>query len=533
MDFIWHHADVVLQFLRDEWARNPYHIVVEVLFLVFLAYFVPQKVYFQRMSLRNMVREQLTEKEIDELCAEWAPEPLVPEKEARLVAHEATENPHLVDSIRPGRLTVNGVECLDLATSNFLGFAGDAKILQACEHTIRTNGVGTCGPRGFYGTLDKHLTLEESLAAFFGVESSILYSYDFASVTSAICAFAKRGDFLVMDKAANMSLQSSCYLSRATVLEYEHNDMGSLESLLQSVVSKLTAHQELVYRKFIVVEGVYANVGDLCNIPEVLRLAKKYRFRIIMDDALGMGTLGRTGRGTTEHFGIAPKEIDILLGSLGHSFASVGGFCLGSELVCDHQRLSGVGYCFSASQPTYLATAALEALHCIERDEDGRLERLSKNVAAAYDELEKFQSLFEVRGEKTTAAPTVAPLIHVELVGASALADDAAREALYVSVMEDMLRKHKTALSLGRFSSISEAHPLPQSLKLAVNAILSEDQIRRAVRALAQVAAARLRGGYESDRSVGQLESSPAKAHLLGSPGPMTRRRRQLVTDEA
>jgi serine palmitoyltransferase len=423
---------------------------------------------------------------VDELCEEWQPEPLTPEKEAKEVEHERVELGYVVEGVKPGKVRVVGVkeECVDMGTHNFLGYGGDERVLDACEKTIRTNGVGTCGPRGFYGTVDKHLSLEEKLQEFFGTESSIMYSYDFATITSVIPAFAKRGDYLVVDKAVNMAVQTACYLSRSKIVWFEHNSSKSLEEALQKVRSMMTPKQEKVQRKFIVVEGVYANVGDICILPEVVRLARKHKFRIFMDDTLGLGVLGKTGRGTAEHFDFKPRQIDVIMGGLGHAMASVGGFCVGSEILCDHQRLSGSGYCFSASLPSYLATAAIEAFNLLEKDES-RLVALRENSKIAHAELSKYSKMMTVRG----SAPS--PVIHVEIVAAEAMTD-AEKEDFYVGVVGDMLKQHKVVISCGRYSQVTENDAPAPSLKLCMNAAVDQATVKKAIKALGDCVSARL-----------------------------------------
>ncbi|KAG8234439.1 hypothetical protein J437_LFUL014185 [Ladona fulva] len=121
-------------------------------------------------------------------------------------------------------------------------------------------------------------------------------------------------------------------------------------------------------RRFLVVEGIYMNTGTIAPLPRLIELRKKYKLRIFIDESISFGTLGSTGRGITEYFNIPVHEVDLISSSLEWSIASIGGFCAGSSFIVEHQRLSGLGYCFSASLPPLLASAAIRALEIMEKN---------------------------------------------------------------------------------------------------------------------------------------------------------------------
>ena len=252
-------------------------------------------------------------------------------------------------------------------TQDFLGNGVAPEVREAAMQTLERYTVGSCGPRGFYGTTKAHLELEDSLAAFMGTPESITYSDSTATTASAIPAFAKRGDVLLVDAGASFAIQIGARLSRSKTVYFRHNDMADLERHLQAVRDRDEAvvDDSLSQRRFIVVEGLYAHYGDLCPLPEVLRLAREYKWRVILDDSCGIGVMGATGRGTIEHYGLSTSDVDVLIGSLATSLASVGGFCVGSREVVDHQRLSGAGYCFSASAPPFSCATATASLQRI------------------------------------------------------------------------------------------------------------------------------------------------------------------------
>jgi serine palmitoyltransferase len=272
-------------------------------------------------------------------------------------------------------VTLFHVHCLPLLTFSFRVSACPLTPVQtACRATIEKYGVGSCGPRGFYGTFDLHLEIEAALAKFMAAEECILYSDAIACVSSVIPAFAKKGDTIVVDDATNFGIQTGCLLSRSTIHYFKHGDMSDLEKVLETLHKKELAggskHKQ-AHRKFIVVEGVSSVYGDILPLERVLELKDKYSYRLILDDSLGFGVLGATGKGTMEHFDCAMQSeagepgVDILCASMDNALASVGGFCVGNHQVVDHQRLSGAGYCFSASSPPYTSTASLLTLGMI------------------------------------------------------------------------------------------------------------------------------------------------------------------------
>lgn len=173
--------------------------------------------------------EPLTEKEIDELCREWKPEPLVPD----IADDDVLPDPPVVERWESSHwVTVAGRRALNLTTADFLGLGSDPSVLAAARATVERYGVGSCGPRGFYGTFDVHLQLEADLAAFMGEEEAIIYSYDIATVASVIPAFASRADILVVDAGCGYPVQQGAKLSRARVFTFKHNDADDLEALL-------------------------------------------------------------------------------------------------------------------------------------------------------------------------------------------------------------------------------------------------------------------------------------------------------------
>ena len=186
--------------------------------------------------------------------------------------------------------------------------------------TLRKYGLGSCGPPGFYGTIDVHLALERAISSFLGTESAIIYSQSFATASSVIPAFCKRGDIIVADRGVNFVIQKGLQLSRSTIRWYDHNTLrasnstSTLAAVLEQLDKELKRKKAPLTRRFIVTEGLFADTGTLTDLPVLLSIAKKYKYRIILDESFSIGTLGRTGRGLTELFNVPATEVDMIIG---------------------------------------------------------------------------------------------------------------------------------------------------------------------------------------------------------------------------
>lgn len=255
--------------------------------------------------------------------------------------------------------------CVNLAKVNFFNFLNNQDFRKEAELCIRTYGVGSCGPRGFYGTIDIHLTLEDRIAKFMDMEETVLYSYGFTTVSSAIGAYCKKKDIIFCDEQISFAAVQGFLAARSTVVYFKHNDMNDLESKLKAYEVKEKQRGKL-FCKFLIVEGIYASSGTICPLPELMSLREKYKLRIFIDESLSWGVLGAHGKGVTEHFNIDRSDVDMIIASLEYAVGSIGGFCVGASVVIEHQRLSGLGYCFSASLPPFLTQAALCALTMFE-----------------------------------------------------------------------------------------------------------------------------------------------------------------------
>ncbi|PKI72624.1 long chain base biosynthesis protein 1-like [Punica granatum] len=445
------------------------HLFVEVLLLVVIFFLLSQKSY-------KHPKRPLTEKEIDDLCDEWVPEPLIPplKKELR---HE----PPVLESAAGPHALVNGKEVVNFACANYLGLIGHEKLLESCMSSVDKYGVGSCGPRGFYGTIDVHLDCETRIAKFLGTPDSILYSYGLSTVFSAIPAFCKKGDVIVVDEGVNWAIQNGLQLSRSTIIYFKHNSMESLRSILEKVTAENKRAEKL--RRYIVVEAIYQNSGQIAPLDEIIRLKEKYRFRVLLDESNSFGVLGCSGRGLTEHFGVPVERIDIITAAMGHALATEGGFCTGSSRVIDHQRLSSSGYVFSASLPPYLASTAIAAIDVLEENPQ-LLTKLKSNVAVLW------KGLSDIPGLSLASDPE-SPIVFLRLEKSmGAMEDDL---SLLEDIADRVLKEDSVLVVTSKRSTIDKCR-LPMGIRLYVSAGHTQSDLMKAADSLRRVAAQVLKG---------------------------------------
>ncbi|KAG9246183.1 pyridoxal phosphate-dependent transferase [Calycina marina] len=349
---------MLIRYIQSSYQNDPVRSAIELILVIFFVRYLLASSYATHSG--NFVT--LTESEIDDLVEEWTPEPLV----APTTAFEKAESDNLPIIVGPtgpkSRLT-NGRTVTNLASYNFYNFVGNEQVKEKAIQTLRTYGVGPCGPPQFYGTQDVHMKTEAAIASCLGTEGCIVYAHAFSTISSVIPAFCKRGDIIVADRAVNYSIRKGFQAARSQVRYYEHNNLEDLERVLQKVI-KDQAKKPLT-RRFIVTEALSETLGDCVDLPKLIELKQRYKFRLMLDETWSFGVLGRTGRGLTEAQNVDPTQVDMLIGSLAGPLCAGGGFCAGTTDVVDHQRISAASYTYSAALPAMLATTACETLNML------------------------------------------------------------------------------------------------------------------------------------------------------------------------
>lgn len=271
----------------------------------------------------------------------------------------------VIESAQDPEVVIDGKKMIMVGSNNYLGLTNHPQVKEAAINAVRKYGSGCAGSRFLNGTLDIHVRLEEKLARFIRKEAALVFSTGFQVNLGVISALAGKDDILIIDKMDHASIIDGCRLSYADVVKFRHNDMADLERILKEHKSR---------KKLIVVDGVFSMEGDIVNLPDVVSLAQKYQARIMVDDAHGIGVLGKSGRGTAEHFGLE-KEVDLIMGTYSKSLASIGGFIAGEEPVIHFIKHFARALIFSASPPPASVAAVDAALDIIDNEPD-RLERL-------------------------------------------------------------------------------------------------------------------------------------------------------------
>ena len=261
---------------------------------------------------------------------------------------------------------MEGKRVLMFGSNAYTGLTGDQRVIDAGCAAMQKYGSGCAGSRFLNGTLDIHVQLEKELAEFVGKDEALCFATGFTVNSGVISQLVGKNDYVICDDRDHASIVDGRRLSFATQLKYKHNDMADLEKVLQR------CEPESI--KLIVVDGVFSMEGDLCKLPEIVELKKKYNASIMVDEAHGLGVFGRQGRGVCDHFGLT-KEVDLIMGTFSKSLASIGGFIAADSSIINWLRHSVRTYIFSASCTPAATAAAREALHIIQQEPE-RLEAL-------------------------------------------------------------------------------------------------------------------------------------------------------------
>lgn len=271
-----------------------------------------------------------------------------------------------IDSHQDTEVLMSGKKVLMFGSNAYTGLTYDKRIIEAAKAATDKYGTGCAGSRFLNGTLDIHVELEKELAAFVGKEEALVYSTGFTVNEGVVSCLTDRNDYIICDDRDHASIVDGRRLSFSTCLKYKHNDMEALEKELQKCKPESV--------KLIVVDGVFSMEGDLANLPEIVRLKKKYNATIMVDEAHGLGVFGKQGRGVCDHFGVT-EDIDLIMGTFSKSLASIGGFIAADKATINWLRHNSRSYIFSASNTPAATAAAREALHII-MNEPERQERL-------------------------------------------------------------------------------------------------------------------------------------------------------------
>jgi glycine C-acetyltransferase len=279
-------------------------------------------------------------------------------------------------------IKLNGKVVINLSSNNYLGFANHPRLKKAAHDAIDKYGVGAGAVRTIVGNMTIHEELDQVIAKFKKEEAAIVFQSGFACNAGAIQAITDEHDLIISDELNHASIIDGVRLSKASRAVYKHNDMVHLEEILRE---KREQYQNVL----IITDGVFSMDGDIANLPEIVRLAKKYKALTYVDDAHGSGVLGKSGRGTVDHFNLH-GQVDFIIGTLSKAIGVVGGYVCGSEGMKEWLLHRGRPLLFSTAMMPAAAASIIEAFKMLEES--------SEYTDKLWDNARYFKSLLVEKG---------------------------------------------------------------------------------------------------------------------------------------
>ncbi|MEV4609848.1 aminotransferase class I/II-fold pyridoxal phosphate-dependent enzyme [Neorhizobium sp. LMR1-1-1.1] len=269
----------------------------------------------------------------------------------------------------------------NFASYDYLGTNTDPKVTSRAKEAIDRYGISASASRLVAGERPVHTELEATLAEVYGVEAAVCFVSGYLTNVAAISCIVGPQDLVVHDEFIHNSALAGIKQSGATRRLFRHNDVDNLETVLKTLSSEFR-------RVLVIVEGVYSMDGDIADLPRLLELRSRYGFWLMVDEAHALGVLGKTGRGTFEHFDVDPQEVDIWMGTLSKTTSSCGGYIAGSQALADILKAEAGGFVYSVGLAPVLAAAAKAGLDIL-RSEPERTEKLHRNGALFLQEARK------------------------------------------------------------------------------------------------------------------------------------------------
>lgn len=359
---------------------------------------------------------------------------------------------HAMEAQQGTKIKLDGKDMVMLSSNDYLGFSFHPKVIEAGRAAMLKWGTSTTGARTSNGSRTYHLELEQKLAAFFGREACHVHAAGYLSCLASVAAFAQKGDVILADKNIHSCLWDGIRLSMASVERFSHNNPLDLREVASTTAPSAP--------KMLVIEGVYSMEGHVARLPEITEVAEEYGCFTVLDDAHGLGVLGRQGRGTVDHFNLNEK-VDVICGSMSKSLASTGGYVTGSKEVIEYLRTNSKQTIFSAAISPSQAACALASLELMQNEPE-HLERLWKNT-------KRYREMLHGLGLDTWGSET--PAVPIVL---------GSKELVY--------RFWQALLEKGVFTVMSIAPAVPPGkdlIRTAISSMHTEEQLERIAEAMA------------------------------------------------
>ena len=362
---------------------------------------------------------------------------------------------HAMDAQKGTTIHLDGKEMIMLSSNDYLGLSFHPKVVEAGRAALLKWGTSTTGARPSNGSRTYHLELEQRIATFLGREACHIHAAGYLSCLSSVAAFAQKGDVILADKNVHSCLWDGIRLSNATVERFSHNNPDDLREVI--------ATANPAAPKMLVIEGVYSMEGHIARLPELNEIAEEHGCFVVLDDAHGLGVLGRQGRGTADHFGLN-DAVDVVCGSLSKSLASTGGFVAASKDVIEFLRTHSKQTIFSAAISPSQAACAQASLE-IMQTEPQHLEKLWANT-------KKYRAILKGLGFDTWESET--PAVPIVL---------GSKERVYPF--------WKALLEKGIFTVMATSPAVPAGkdlIRTAVSAMHTDEQLEKIAAAMAYAA---------------------------------------------
>ncbi|KAJ9521949.1 hypothetical protein QJQ45_024829 [Haematococcus lacustris] len=273
---------------------------------------------------------------------------------------------------RPLHLLETTKRCLNLGSYNYLGFAAaDEYCTPRVQSTMAELGVSTCSSRADAGTTPAHLELEELVAEFIGTEAALTFGMGYATNSATIPALAGKGCLIISDALNHASIVAGARASGAKVKVFRHNDPQHLDAVLKDSIAQGQPRTHRPWKKIlIIVEGIYSMEGEVCALPEIVAVKKKYGAYLYLDEAHSIGAMGKHGRGVCEHWGVNPRDVDIMMGTFTKSFGSCGGYIAGSHQLVKYLQANSPAHLYATAMSAPSVQQVSSAIRLL-RGEDG------------------------------------------------------------------------------------------------------------------------------------------------------------------
>ncbi len=359
----------------------------------------------------------------------------------------------VIESAQENTVRIDGREVIMLGSNNYLGLTNHPRVKEAAKAAIDKYGSGCTGSRFLNGTLDIHVELEEKLADLVGKPAALVFTAGFLANQGTITALVGRNDVIIVDRTDHASIIDGARLSFGETKKFKHNDMESLAHVLSTCPDN---------GKLVVVDGVFSMHGDIANLPRIVEIAEANDAVVMVDDAHGIGVLGKQGRGTSDHFGLTDR-VDLIMGTFSKSLAGVGGFVAGDVDTIHFIKHVARAMMFAASMPP-ASCASVSAAVDVMLEEDWRLEHLWRNTEIMKERL-------QAAGFDTADSETpIIPVVIGEDAGAFEMCRRLAAEGVFVNPVVSPAVEKGGAL-----------------IRLSLMATHTEDEIHRAMDLMVKV----------------------------------------------